>query len=195
MSRKLKLAGACLNQTPIDWENNLNNIQNAIAEAQSEKVDILCLPELCITGYGCEDLFLSQWLPEKALEKLEEIIPLTSDIAVTVGLPIRWNNHIYNTTCFISNQEIKGFYAKQKLANTGVHYEPRWFTPWPTGEVDSIELDGSKYPIGHIHIKEKGITIAFEICEDAWQTDRPCEYLNESPDLVFKPKRFSFRLQ
>ena len=77
MSRKLKLAGACLNQTPIDWENNLRNIKSAIEEAKYEGVDILCLPELCITGYGCEDLFLSQWLPEKALQKLAEILPET----------------------------------------------------------------------------------------------------------------------
>ncbi|MEO1255319.1 MAG: nitrilase-related carbon-nitrogen hydrolase, partial [Bacteroidota bacterium] len=56
MSRNLKIAGACLNQTPIDWKNNLQNISNAIADAKSQRVDLLCLPELCITGYGCEDL-------------------------------------------------------------------------------------------------------------------------------------------
>ena len=91
MSRKIKLAGACLNQTPIDWNNNLDNIQSAIAQAKEEKVDIICLPELCITGYGCEDLFLSEWLPETALEKLIQLTPLTKNLSVTVGLPIRCN--------------------------------------------------------------------------------------------------------
>ena len=57
MSTTTKLAGACLNQTPLDWDNNLSNITNAINEARQKKIDILCLPELCITGYGCEDLF------------------------------------------------------------------------------------------------------------------------------------------
>ena len=49
------------------------------------------------------------------------------------------------------------------MAADGVHYEPRWFTPWPSGEVDTIELEGSKYPIGHITVQEKGINIGFEI--------------------------------
>ena len=192
MSRKLKLAGACLNQTPIDWKNNLRNIVSAINEAKKEGVDILCLPELCITGYGCEDLFLSKWLPEKALEKLNEVIPETEGIAVTVGLPVRFENRIYNTTCLIEDGEIKGFYAKQKLANDGVHYEPRWFTPWVTGKEATLEVNGNNYPLGHISCSFKGIHIAFEICEDAWQPDRPCEHLSKKPDLILNPSASHF---
>ncbi|NQZ74854.1 MAG: NAD(+) synthase [Ekhidna sp.] len=192
MSRKIKLAGACLNQTPIDWNNNLDNIQSAIAQAKEEKVDIICLPELCITGYGCEDLFLSEWLPETALEKLIQLIPLTKNISVTVGLPIRFNGKNYNTTCFIENQEIKGFYAKQKLASSGVHYEPRWFTPWPCGVIDQIEIGGTYYPFGHITLKSRGLSIAFEICEDAWQIDRPISALNQKIDLVLNPSASHF---
>ena len=129
MKSYLKLAGACLNQTPIDWDGNLANIRNAIEEAKKEEVAVLCLPELCITGYGCEDLFLSNWLPETAIQNLLDLIPSTKGIAVAIGLPVRFQNAVYNTTCFVSDQQIKGFYAKQKLANDGVHYEPRWFRP------------------------------------------------------------------
>lgn len=195
MSRKLKLAGACLNQTPIDWENNLGNIRSAIEAAKKEGVDILCLPELCITGYGCEDLFLSQWLPETAIEKLLEIIPYSKGIAVTVGLPVRFERHIYNTTCLLADGEIKGFYAKQKLANSGVHYEPRWFTPWPVGEVSQISIGGKNIPFGHITITHRDIAIGFEICEDAWQPDRPGEHLDKKVDLVLNPSasHFAFR--
>lgn len=195
MSRKLKLAGACLNQTPIDWGNNLGNIKSAIEAAKEEKIDVLCLPELCITGYGCEDLFLSQWLPETALEKLEEIIPYTKGIAVTVGLPVRFKNRIYNTTCLLADGGIKGLYAKQKLANDGVHYEPRWFTPWPTNEITHISITGKDIPFGHINIEHKGITIGFEICEDAWQPDRPGAYVNQKVDLILNPSasHFAFR--
>ncbi|MDW8460620.1 MAG: nitrilase-related carbon-nitrogen hydrolase, partial [Cytophagales bacterium] len=45
----LHIAGAALNQTPLDWDNNLKNILAAIEEAKKRNVDILCLPELCIT--------------------------------------------------------------------------------------------------------------------------------------------------
>ena len=192
MSRKLKLAGACLNQTPIDWTNNLKNIHSAIEEAKADGVDILCLPELCITGYGCEDLFLSQWLPEKALDKLAQIIPNTKGITVTVGLPISFENKVYNTTCLINDGEIKGFYAKQKLANDGVHYETRWFTPWKSGRVEKFKFNGDEYPIGHITCQVHEISIAFEICEDAWQENRPCELLDHKIDLILNPSASHF---
>ncbi len=192
MSRKIKIGGACVNQTPIDWENNLANIKAGIDQAKKEDVDVLCFPELCITGYGCEDLFLSDWLTTKALQKLEVIVPWTKGIAVAVGLPVRFDNHIYNTTCFISNGEIQGFYAKQKLANDGVHYEPRWFTSWKSGEVVDFELGGKTYPFGHISINHSGISIGFEICEDAWRKDRPAlEYTNKV-DLILNPSASHF---
>ena len=192
MSRKLTLAGACLNQTPIHWENNLRNITDAIRQARKEGVAILCLPELCITGYGCEDLFLSNWLPEKAIEKLLQIVPETENIAVAIGLPVRFEGKIYNTTCFVSDKKIKGFYAKQKLANDGVHYEPRWFTPWEANQSEVINIDGVDYPFGHIALEEKGIGIGFEICEDAWQPDRPCQYFKGKIDLVLNPSASHF---
>lgn len=192
MSRTLTLAGACLNQTPIDWGNNLSNITSAIAQAKQENVDILCLPELCITGYGCEDLFLSQWLPEKALEKLLEIVPHSADIAVAIGLPFRYNHQVYNTTCMLIDGEIKGFYAKQKLANDGVHYETRWFTPWASERITTVVIAGKEYPFGHITVGHKNITIGFEICEDAWQPDRPCEHLPTPVDLILNPSASHF---
>ena len=34
------------------------------------RVSVLCLPELCITGYGCEDAFFSPGLQRTAIEVL-----------------------------------------------------------------------------------------------------------------------------
>jgi len=192
MSKKLRIGGACLNQTPIGWKNNLDNIKHAIDQARAEEVDILCLPELCITGYGCEDLFLSEWLPGKALEKLEKILPWTDGIAVSVGLPVRTKGQTFNTTCLIANKEIKGFYVKQKLANDGVHYEPRWFTPWKTGETHDFEWHGKLYPFGHVTFNHGGITIGFEICEDAWRDDRPAGHYQTKIDLILNPSASHF---
>ena len=58
----IKIAAASLNQTPIDWKKNYKNIINSIEDAKSKNVKILCLPELCISGYGCQDLFYSKFL-------------------------------------------------------------------------------------------------------------------------------------
>ncbi|MEP1096553.1 MAG: NAD(+) synthase [Cyclobacteriaceae bacterium] len=192
MSKKFRIGGACLNQTPIDWKNNLDNIKLAIDQARAKEVDILCLPELCITGYGCEDLFLSDWLPVTALEKLETIVSWTEGIAVTVGLPIRTKGHIFNATCFIANKEIRGFYAKQKLANDGVHYEPRWFTPWKSGEIHDFEWQEKMYPFGHVSFSLDGTTIGFEICEDAWRNERPADHYQTKVDLILNPSASHF---
>src|SRR5690606_5630079 len=129
----VRIAGGTVNQIPLDWTNNTQNILSAIAEAKSNDVSVLCLPELCITGYGCEDLFLSEWVPARALEQLRVIKEHCSDITVAVGLPVRIDGVTYNGACMISDTEIKGITCKQNLARDGVHYEPRWFTPWKPG--------------------------------------------------------------
>lgn len=195
MNKTLRIGGACLNQTPIDWDNNLKNIKDAIQQAKEDGIQLLCLPELCITGYGCEDLFLSPWLPEKALQQLGKIIAWTEGISVNVGLPLRIDGQVYNTTCTISDRTVLGFYAKQKLANDGVHYEARWFTPWKSGVVEVFDFLGQKIPFGHISVDVNGVRIGFEICEDAWCNDRPaCEY-SEKIDLLLNPSasHFAFR--
>ena len=59
----LRVAAAALNQTPLDWDGNAANILTAIRDARSRGVSVLCLPELGITGYGCEDAFFSSAVP------------------------------------------------------------------------------------------------------------------------------------
>ena len=93
----MRIAGAALNQIPIDWENNLRNIRTAIEQAKAAGVELLCLPELCLTGYGCEDLFLSDWMPEAALAHLQQVRAWTQGICVVVGLPVRLNHRTHNT--------------------------------------------------------------------------------------------------
>src|SRR5215216_2672735 len=138
----LKIAGATLNQIPFHWKNNTQNIIDAIRAARAEKVALLCLPELCITGYGCEDTFLSDWLSHEAMNQLELIIPACDDITVAVGLPVRMDGTTYNGAAVISNKKILGITLKQNLALDGVHYEPRWFKPWLYNAVSTLPIAG-----------------------------------------------------
>ncbi len=187
------IGGACLNQIPMHWEHNLSNIKNAIDEAKKNNVDILCLPELSITGYGCEDMFLSTWLQEKALDLIPEIQSWCKDIFVVVGLPIRKNGNVFNSICVINDQEILGFYAKHHLAIDGVHYENRWFTSWPQDKTETFSFNSKEYTFGSFFINHENIKIGFEICEDAWRADRPaCFLAQHDVDLILNPSASHF---
>ena len=93
----IKIAAGVLNQTPLDWIANRDNIVNAIKEARSQDVSVLCLPELCITGYGCEDAFHSAAVHATAAEMLVSIIPETKGIVVSVGIPVTYAGGLFNT--------------------------------------------------------------------------------------------------
>jgi NAD+ synthase (glutamine-hydrolysing) len=191
--RLIKVAGVSLNQTPFDWEKNLKHIVQAIEKARSENVSLLCFPELCITGYGCEDMFQSPSMNDMTIQMLMEILPSTKDMIVSVGMPLFFKKSIFNVACLIVDGKILGFAAKKFLAGDGIHYEPRWFKPWPTGMNSTIEIEGQKYPIGDIHFDISGIKIGFEICEDAWVSRRPgSELARKGIDIILNPSASHF---
>ena len=192
----MRIAGAALNQTPLDWENNLRNIQTAIEQAKAAGVELLCLPELCLTGYGCEDLFLSDWMPEAALAHLQTVRQWTDGICVMVGLPVRLPGRTYNTAAVLRDGHILGFAAKQFLANDGVHYETRFFAPWVAGETKTVSYEGETWPLGDLIFEHRGVRFGFEICEDAWRADdvRPACRLMGKVDLIVNPSASHFAM-
>jgi NAD+ synthase (glutamine-hydrolysing) len=195
---KLRLAAASLNQTPMDWAGNRDRILAAIAEAKAADAAILCLPELCITGYGCEDQYFSIGLQKTALEMLAEITPATAGMAVALGLPLMVNRGLYNAAALLSDGELMGFTLKQHLAGDGIHYEPRWFRKWPAGAVERIEIDGREVPVGDLLYNCGGVRIGIEICRDAWVADRPGSRLAAGgADVILNPtaSHFSFGKQ
>jgi NAD+ synthase (glutamine-hydrolysing) len=192
----VRLASACLNQTPMDWDGNQRNISDVIQAAREAQVSILCLPELCISGYGCEDAFLGAGLLNQAQRVLFDIVPQTENLIVAVGLPLAHQNRIYNVVALLVNGDIAGFVAKRFLAGDGIHYEPRWFHPWPAGIRDEIDIDGKKYPIGDIDFDCGGVQIGFEICEEAWVADRPGIHLAQrGADVILNPSASHFAFQ
>ena len=174
----IKVAVACVNQTPFAWETNFAHLRMAIEHARAEGATMLCLPELAITGYGCEDAFFMDGLQEYAFTQLLQLAPLTRGMVVAVGLPVYHEKALYNAAALLADGKIVGFVAKQFLAADGIHYEPRWFKRWPAGEVDVLERtdeDGTihRYPIGDLVFDIGDVRIGFEICEDAWVANRP----------------------
>ncbi len=189
----VKVAAAALNQTPLDWNHNKANIVAAIRAARDDRVSLLCLPELCITGYGCEDAFHASGVRKMAQQVLHEILPETAGIVVSLGLPMLYSGGLFNTACLIADGQILGFAAKQNLAGEGIHYEPRWFKPWPADKQAVVEVQGTSYPIGDLIFDCGGILIGFEICEDAWVANRPGGGLAiGGADVIFNPSASHF---
>ena len=192
---EVRVGAASLNQLPLDWEGNFDRIRTAVEEALEMGVQILCLPELCITGYGIEDAVLSPFVRRTALEKTIDIahtIP-SSDIIFTVGLPYEHRGTIYNCVAVIQGQQILGIVPKQNLANDGVHYEPRWYEPWSQGQHIEVRLNMREVPFGDLIFEQGDLRFGFEICEDAWTNDRPGSYLSrQGANLILNPSASHF---
>jgi NAD+ synthase (glutamine-hydrolysing) len=198
----VRIGSSNLNQTPLDWRGNKDNIIESINVAKNNNVDILCLPELSITGYGCQDLFYHDWFIQKSNDILEEIRILTKSITVIIGHPLSFNKKKYNSCCIIRDQKILGFFIKSNLPNDGIHYEKRWFEGWEYGRVDKINFLNKSYPIGNFQIEyDDDLTLGFEICRDMWDKERPANYIKTKKNLIiFNPiashyafKKFDFR--
>ncbi len=186
----LRIASSNLNQTPLDWYNNLRNIKKSIEVAQKNNVEILCLPELSITGYGCQDLFFHDWFIKKSCKILDKVVEFSDSITVIIGHPLLFNNKLYNACCIIKNKVIQGFFVKSNLPNDGIHYEKRWFYPWKFGRIEQIIYNKKKYPIGTIQLEySDNLTIGFEICRDMWDdSERPANYISTKKNLIiFNP--------
>jgi NAD+ synthase (glutamine-hydrolysing) len=189
----IRLGGSTLNQTPLDWDGNRDRIVAAIAAARAEGVAILCLPELCISGYGCDDAFLAPATPRMAWRVLEEIVPHTAGIAVALGLPLRFENGVYDAVALVADGRLAGVACKQHLAGDGIHYEPRWFRPWPRGRRGLLRIGDRDLPIGDLRFNLGGVRVGFEICEDAWAADRPGAALAvRGVDVILNPSASHF---
>jgi len=189
----IRVAAAVLNQVPLDWVGNEARIREAIGDARTQGATILCLPELCITGYGCEDAFHSAGIQATALNILEKLIPETRGMVVTLGLPLMFQNALFNVVCVAVDGKILGFVAKRFLAGDGIHYEPRWFKPWPQQVRTTVEVLGKSYPIGDIFFQIGDVRIGLEICEDAWVAARPGAALAlQGIDIILNPSASHF---
>lgn len=189
----IRVAAAALNQTPLDWSGNEARIREAIRQAGEQGASIVCLPELCLTGYGCEDAFHSIGTQQAALKMLERLLPATAGLVVSFGLPLLYQNALFNTVCLVADGRILGFIAKRFLAGDGIHYEPRWFKPWPQQVRKSVEVLGQHYPLGDLFFDCGGVRIGFEICEDAWVASRPGAQLAlYGVDIILNPSASHF---
>ncbi len=195
----VRIGAASLNQVPLDWVGNRERAIAAVVEAREAGAQLLLLPELAISGYGCEDMFFAEYVKQQALESVFEFAPHVKGMVGVVGLPlaveIDGKRTRFNAAAFIDDGKVAGFYCKQFLADDGIHYEPRWFKPWPKGEVREITFDGKQYPVGDLMFDWGPLRIGVELCRDAWVENRPAlEMKSKSVGLILNPSASHFAI-
>lgn len=186
----LRIGTAAINQIPLDWEGNLTRILNTINETESKNISVLFFPELCISGYGCEDMFLSQTTLDESLKSLKTIFDRSSKLIIGVGLPIQFNNDIYNAYCLIKNKEILGFYIKPQPFNSELYYEGRWFKNWRKGDIFNINIESlgiNEAPIGDLEFNIHGKPIKID-----WSLGIHEDTTFQSDSLVVNPLAVPF---
>ena len=166
-----------------DTEFNCNEIIKQIEVASNNKIQIIVFPELCVTGYTCQDLFEQDTLLEEAEKALNKILDYTNnlDIICIIGMPIKAENQLFNTAVVIQKGKILGIVPKTFIPNYGEFYEKRWFASSKNANKKEIEILDQKVPFGiDLLFKDKEnneICFGIEICEDIWAVEPPSNKL------------------
>lgn len=157
-----------------DIEANVEAVIASVRSAGAQKVALLALPELCITGYTCGDLFGQTLLQKRAAEGLRRIASQTASepVAFAVGLPVATNMGLYNCAAFVACGQVLGLVPKSYVPNYSEFYEQRWFRSAP-GREESLPVPTSDLladvPFGtDLMFEVGGARVAVEICEDLW---------------------------
>lgn len=177
----VRVAAAVPQMRVADCQYNASEIKKQITEAIHEGVQVICFPELSITGYTCADLFFTQQLQKDALAALEDVCAFTRDlpIIVLVGAPLKVDNNLYNCAFVMTDGDVIGVVPKINLPNTGEFYEKRWFSSGRDvlennvnsirPRIPTIELWGNDIPFGiDLLFTTKDYCFGIELCEDLW---------------------------
>ena len=178
-----------------DCRYNAEQIFTMMREADKQGVKILALPELCLTGYTCGDLFLQDTLLDGAAEGLRTILEATRNLEIltAVGMPVRAGGKLFNCAVIIQKGNVLAAVPKTYLPNYGEFYEKRWFE---SGEnldgrmsVSLQAVDGGTVYLGLGQAiidcpAVPGLKVGVEICEDLWAGDPPSRRLAEAGATV-----------
>jgi len=187
----IKVAAAVPAVKVGDVVYNVQQIESLIAQAEGRGVEVMVFPELCLTGYTCQDLFREQLLLDKAEEGLLMLLDFTRklDVISIVGLPVVINGLLYNCAVVIQHGTILGVVPKTYLPNYGEFYEKRWFASAQDLNPAEIYLAGSPVSVSAepiIFSTGDDVKFGIEICEDVWAPIPPSNNLAlAGADIIF----------
>lgn len=173
----IKVAAATPSIKVADCANNSTNIINLINSAKEEGVHLLVLPELCVTGYTCGDLFFQQNLLDSSRDAVLQIASrVPRNMVVVFGAPVELRGKIHNCAVVASAGKILGLVPKINIPNYGEFGEQRWFTPALPNE-ESVDFGDQQVIMSGKLIftcnQLPAFRLACEVCEDLWVPNSP----------------------
>ncbi len=162
-----------------DCTYNMEQTELLMQEAADKGVQMLCFPEMGITGYTCGDLFHQKILIQQAEAALQTLLDRTSGLSMLtlVGMPVRVQNRLMNTAVVFQNGRILAIIPKTWLPNYGEFYEKRWFSSAREVQAREATLCGQTVPFGTDILLQNGdACIGVEICEDLWMPVPPSSF-------------------
>ena len=152
---------------------NCREICKMIEDGEKNGAGLIVFPELSVTSYTCNDLFLQEPLLRQAKAGLKDIVDFTrhKEIVAVVGLPWEYGGRIFNVAAFIKGGKLLGLVPKVNLPNYGEFYEQRYFAVGMEEPV-FVSWEGEKVPMGTNLLfacrEIPSLVLAAEICEDLW---------------------------
>ena len=179
----VRVATTALPIRVADCAYNATLAVQAVEEAAAQGAALLVLPELCLTGYTCGDLFLQQRLLQGALEGLETVRAATAahpGLLVFLGLPVAAFGRLYNCAAALCGGQVLGLVPKTHIPNYNEFYELRHFAPAPEG-LHTVDLPCGPVPMGtRLLFRARQLpelTVGCELCEDLWTPAPPSTQL------------------
>lgn len=183
MKRNIKIKSASFPLSLGNVPENIKKIKELIKKSEEEKVNILSLPELCLTGASLYDAYLEEDLLKSAEDGLKDLIAFSEgyDLAFTIGLPIRTEFGLYNAMALIKSGELMGLVSKENLKP----YEKTIFESEPRGYFRALDYRLDEEPFVSII---SGLKIGITIGEDEEMTIPKSLKLKEmGPDIILNP--------
>ena len=174
-----------------DVEYNIQQIETLIAQGEDRGVEVMVFPELCVTGYSCQDLFKEQLLLDHAEDGIVKLLDFTRklNVIVIVGLPVVVNGLLYNCAAVLQGGSLLGIVPKVYLPNYGEFYEKRWFASAQDLNPTNIYFAGNPVHVSadpQVFVTNDGVKFGIEICEDVWAPTPPSNNLAlAGADIIF----------
>ena len=161
-----------------DCEANTQAILACINEMAAAHAKVMVLPELCITGYTCSDLFWQTKLLDEAEAALSVIAEESRqvDALIAVGMPLRVAGKLLNVAAILCRGKVLGFVPKVNLPAYNEFYETRHFMSG-SADMGTVQFGGEEIPVGTNLLfsceNVVDLCVAAEICEDLWVPNPP----------------------